>query len=60
MVRTGATSQEDSSVLSNQLTYMIEPEFAAFLRVGASVPLRDIYDGLEFGSPDDTLWGRPC
>lgn len=28
--------------------------------VGATVPLRDVYDGLEFTQPDDTLRGRLC
>lgn len=28
--------------------------------IGASLSLRDVYDGLEFGSSDDTLWGRSC
>lgn len=28
--------------------------------VGATVPLRDVYDGLEFTQPDDTLRGHLC
>ena len=28
--------------------------------IGASLSLRDVYDGLEVGSSDDTLWGRSC
>lgn len=28
--------------------------------VGATVPLRDVYDGLEFTQPDDTLRGYLC
>jgi Uma2 family endonuclease len=28
--------------------------------IGTAVPLRDIYDGLEFGCPDENLGGRSC
>ena len=35
-------------------------QIVEFPGIGTAVPLRDIYDGLEFGCPDDNLGGRSC
>jgi Uma2 family endonuclease len=41
--------------LYNRLDQIVE-----FPRIGAAVPLRDVYDGCEFDQPDANLRGRPC
>jgi Uma2 family endonuclease len=40
--------------------YVGPDQLVEFPGIGASLSLRDIYDGLEFGSPNDTPWGRSC